>query len=93
MTVLLFTVEFIDWDYKRFAEASAELRKEPGKYFAKVSIGFVDRPTTFVDNSGKIFLWHLPGLLLPPRVVRSAVPAQNPMFLLTLQSGTVKQKH
>jgi hypothetical protein len=41
------------------------------------SVGTVEKPRTLVDNDGKIFLWYLPGLLLPHRVVRSAVFVQN----------------
>jgi hypothetical protein len=62
-------------DYIRFAEASPARRDT--KYYKMKSVGTVDKPKTVVDENGRILLWYLPGLLLPHRVVRSAVFVQN----------------
>ena len=79
----------IQFDYNRFAQLSKK-QEEPGKYFADTQLGVITKPTTLVDIHGKIMLWYLPGLLLPSRVVCSTIPAQNPLFLLTLWSERVQ---
>ena len=59
----------VDWDYDRFAESIK--KRESGKYFADHPLGFITKPATLVDKHGKILMWYLPDLLLPPRVVCS----------------------
>jgi hypothetical protein len=86
-------LEKVNWEYKRFAEASADRQRVPGRYFEETCVGSVSKPMTLVNCQGIIFLWYLPGIVLPHRMVCSAVPVHNPTFLLTLQSGGVKQKH
>jgi hypothetical protein len=79
----------VDWDYDRFAESS-DTKRLSGKYFTDPSIGKIINPATVVDRHGKIIMWYLPGLLVPHRVVRSAAPVQNILFLLTLRLGRVE---
>jgi hypothetical protein len=75
----------INWDYDWFSELSRDKQNSSRKYFEKVQLETITKPTMLVDRNGKIFMWYLPGLLLPPRVVRSIAPVLNLLFLLTLQ--------
>jgi hypothetical protein len=76
-----------EWDYDRYA--ISEKKRETEKYFSGPNLGFIDKPTTLVDMHGIIFLWYLPGLLVPGRVVCSA-PVISPLLLLTFWPGTVQ---
>jgi hypothetical protein len=71
-------LDTVGWDYERFSEATQACRS--AKFVPDTRVGFMNQPKTVIDEHGKIFLWYLPGLLLPHRVVRSTVPVQNPMF-------------
>jgi len=70
----------VEWDYERFADSTDVKCSE--KYVIPAKMGNVTEPTTVVDMHGKIFMWYLPGLLLPCRVVRFTTPVYNLLFLL-----------
>lgn len=57
------TVDEVPWDVEEFFFA-----KDKGT-FPNPNFGFIDKPAIFVDSKGRIVIWYLPGILLPPRQV------------------------
>lgn len=55
----------------RVREGDAETLSDENlaKFFTPTVIGFVDYPSTVVDEHGRIILWYLPDILAPFRVV------------------------
>ena len=76
-----FTVglEVVDWDFDRFSEAvkigvkgqknQEKRRKNLAVFFNMTKMGKIVKPTTIVDQHGRILVWYLPGILCPDRTV------------------------
>jgi hypothetical protein len=64
----VFCADYLSWDAKEFAEATHITSKK----FPPLEVGRrIHEPAIIVDCKGRIVLWYLPGLLLPPRQVSS----------------------
>jgi len=60
--------DYLTWDAKEFVEATHITTKK----FPPLDVGRrIHEPGIIVDCKGRILLWFLPGLLLPPRQVGS----------------------
>jgi hypothetical protein len=57
------TSDYLPWDAAEFAATSHRTLKK----FLLPSFGLIAEPAIVVDSHGRIVLWYLPGLLLPPR--------------------------